>query len=257
MDSVTFYGKVQPPFDTLSVGGLPRVDWPATESESAVALFMALDSSYLKVRCEVESYSPSLLGELHKRAIDFAQTLLDLVTFCTGYPYSIRFDAFSGTDGVMLPFRARSLHLGDKCTAFRIDSKSDEDRAALRQVAGLTLTEPALFMALRDLTQSFSSVHYTVLNCARAIDGLCTIMTPIGKRRDQGWPVLQRELNLSEDYIKYITHHSKGPRHGDRSFIPGSVNDEVMTRSWTIMNRFLEYRKRDSKQLPSDQFPML
>lgn len=46
-----------------------------------------------------------------------------------------------------------------------------------------------------------------------------------------------------DTYLKYITDHSKAPRHGESSHTPGDITNEVVARSWSVMNRYLEYRK--------------
>lgn len=68
---------------------------------------------------------------------------------------------------------------------------------------------------------------------------------------------MREALNLHEDYLSFITDQSKGPRHGD---IKGGgfleIRDTIQ-RSWTVMNRFLEFKKRGDNRLPLADFPLL
>jgi hypothetical protein len=48
-----------------------------------------------------------------------------------------------------------------------------------------------------------------------------------------------------------------GPRHGDPAHIPAITTTEITRRSWKIMNRFFEYKKRDNGPLPLAEFPLL
>ena len=68
---------------------------------------------------------------------------------------------------------------------------------------------------------------------------------------------MRRRLNLSKSYLDFIVDTSKGPRHGDRSYIDQPTLNEVIKRSWIIMNRFLECRLREGEALPSLEFPEL
>jgi len=68
---------------------------------------------------------------------------------------------------------------------------------------------------------------------------------------------MQTGLNLDAAYLKLITDQSVGPRHGDHQYVLGTMTREIATRSWTVMNRFLEYLKRGRAALPPDEFPLL
>jgi hypothetical protein len=68
---------------------------------------------------------------------------------------------------------------------------------------------------------------------------------------------MHKALNITRDYQQYITDQSKGPRHGDPQFVEGTITREVSMRTWSIMNRFLEYRKRGNQPLMGPDFPLL
>lgn len=82
-------------------------------------------------------------------------------------------------------------------------------------------------------------------------------MTPIGQEKKQGWSAMRQNLNIDVGYLSFITDESKGPRHGNRTGIKQTAFREVIRRSWSIMDRFLEYKKRGDKQLPLADFPLL
>jgi len=78
-----------------------------------------------------------------------------------------------------------------------------------------------------------------------------------GEKTGEQWAKMRSALNLTEEYLKYITDLSKGPRHGERTRIEGESTTEITRRSWIIMNRFIEYRKRGNQDLPTSDFPLL
>jgi hypothetical protein len=112
-------------------------------------------------------------------------------------------------------------------------------------------------MALNDLIISVTLPHHAAVNCARAIDGIRNLMVPAGGDRKQSWLLMRQNLNVAESYLTFLTNVSIAPRHGDRTHIPGSVVTETVERSWIIMDRFLEFRKRGNCPLPIDRFPLL
>lgn len=123
------------------------------------------------------------------------------------------------------------------------------------------IREPALFLALRDLISAITypgNAELAVIDCARAVEGLRSLMVSAGTTRDKAWGVFQETLNIDRAYREYITSLSTGPRHGDKTqWISGPTIDEALKRSWTIMNRFLEFRKRGNERLPIRDFEML
>jgi len=68
---------------------------------------------------------------------------------------------------------------------------------------------------------------------------------------------MRDNLNVSQQFLEFITDHSIGPRHGDVLDIPFSIINELIRRSWIVMNRFLEFKKRGDQKLPSSDFPLL
>jgi hypothetical protein len=68
---------------------------------------------------------------------------------------------------------------------------------------------------------------------------------------------MHKALNISRGYQEWVSKQSTGTRHGDNAFVPGAVSSEAMLRTWAILNRFLEYRKRGSQPLTVPDFPEL
>ena len=62
---------------------------------------------------------------------------------------------------------------------------------------------------------------------------------------------------LSEQYLRSITDYGIAPRHGDHQFVATDQVRVIACRSWIVMNRFLEYKKRGSQPLPLAEFPLL
>lgn len=75
--------------------------------------------------------------------------------------------------------------------------------------------------------------------------------------RRGAWAAMQAALNISESYQKWVTDLSAKPRHADRSYQTGIDVREALKRTWTIMNRFLEYRRRGNIPLTPPEFPKL
>ena len=121
----------------------------------------------------------------------------------------------------------------------------------------LVVTDPALFQALDDLIVSITLPHHSTVNCARAIEGLRHLIAAPDATVSQAWEQMRNALQLDRSFLQLITDTSAAPRHGNRIHISGSITTEIVRRSWLIMDRFLEYRKRGNTPLPATDFPTL
>ena len=71
------------------------------------------------------------------------------------------------------------------------------------------------------------------------------------------WELMQKSLNVSEEYLKEITNLSKKPRHGDRRFIHPDLIQRAIKMTWIVMQRFIAFRSREGGALPVEEFEIL
>jgi hypothetical protein len=255
MPVVHFQGKVLP-YDpkafTISINNLPPVNW--NDPKVQVTIRTEVNASIVDVEFELKNYDDTLLESLLMRAWDLARAAVDLYSFKVGWGLTVYLDTLIKPDGSTSTIRPEMPTLTQHITALE---SSDPTVNNFDICYRLLVSEPALFMALNDLVVSITLPHHATTNCARAIEGLRVLMTSATTPRAQAWPTFQQNLNIDRAYREFITETSTGPRHGDRTWIPGTTVNEVVTRSWIIMNRFLEYRKRGNQQLPLNQFRLL
>lgn len=118
------------------------------------------------------------------------------------------------------------------------------------------IKEPPLFIALDDLIRSITEQHTSLANCGRVLDRIRRMIAP-SLDRAAAWREMHKALNISRGYQEWVSKQSTGTRHGDNTFVPGSVSSEVIQRTWAILNRFLEYRKRGNQPLTPPDFSEL
>jgi hypothetical protein len=121
----------------------------------------------------------------------------------------------------------------------------------------LVFDDRNLALALRDLTEELRQAYSGPISCARAIETIRNYFIPAGGKRGDGWAPMRTALNASLNYVQSITNISRDPRHGNRSKDQGDEGRKTAERAWTLMNRFIEYRKRGDQQLPLSEFPLL
>jgi hypothetical protein len=260
MPTVRFYGKVLP-FNHAGQFTIPELSGVNLEVNPGVMVSYStrVDQGLINVNCEVDEFKDELIAEIGKGAVDAARTAVDLVAFASGWGWVAQLEFAQLPDGRLIAFIFDMQPLGTLCTAFKIDFRLPENLENFRTAYRTAFKYPALSMALGDLIQSGTTWHIGIQNCGRVIDALRRLLTPPDAPEDRAdsWPLLRQAVKADRPYLDYIMERSKGPRHGDRTPIPGREVEECVTRTWTVMNRFLEYMKRGSQPLPDAQFPEL
>ena len=253
MPTVQFLGKILPSVVDITFTDVPTVNWESKDIDLKMSFKIEVNKSSVRVVCEVSRYETSVLPHLFMRAFDLARAAVDLACFSSGIGATVFLETLVDPYGNRSTLLAQDQRLVNACTAFRAGPPPNPD---MTTILNAVLTEPPLFMALNDLIAAIALPHHSSVTCARAVERLRNIIAPSASRKDS-WESLRRNLNIERDYVEFVTSHSTGPRHGDPQHVPGTITMEITLRAWNIMNRFLEFRKRNNVALPISEFPML
>lgn len=253
MPLLHFVGKVLP--NGLGVAIPPHeVSFASPENSLTATFRIRIAASLINVECEASRFDPALYSLLYSRALDFVRVSVDLVAFATGNGLSVLLETVFMPDGTPMPIVPQDHHFAALCTAYKVN----EPNSNFIQVHSLVATEPPLFMALNDLISAIILPHYGPVVAARAVETIRVLLAPAGTDAKKSWPYVHEKLRLTKNYLDIITHQSKGPRHGDRTFIPPNIVRDVVDRAWVVVNRYLEFRKRGGiNPLPAAEFPLL
>jgi hypothetical protein len=254
LDTIHFLGQVFPGAVKISLKDMPLIEWkePPNVAESYQ---IAVVDSKIDVTCVTNRYSEEKLFDQYMRAYDLVRAAVDIFAFTHGYGLMVVLNEQIKPDGTKADLFFEDKALPPLATAFNLDPKNT-DSSSYGVMFNMIISEPASFMALNDLIMAITVPHFAPVNCARAIEGVRHLIAP-GVDRKQGWKVMRQNLNVQQSYLTQVTDTSTAPRHGDRTYIPGSVVQPIIKRSWIIMNRFLEFRKRGNQPLPIVDFPLL
>ena len=255
MPRIRFNGRVLPAALTLSMSNLPSVRWRdgglTTLGIESADCRVEVKDNVVTINVDLPEFDPAVhLIPVTMRAHDVARAAIDLVCFASGNGYAFVLETWTGLDGVTRAVAPQQPDLAALSTAVASPVEFDK-------VLRMVIADPPLFMALRDLIESITQWHRAPISAARAIEAVRHSMTPNAERKKQ-WENLCRNLQLERSYIDPVTDTSVAPRHGDPEHIPGNITNDVATRAWTIMNRYLEFRKRGGEDpLPAAEFPTL
>lgn len=254
MPTIHFYGEVLPREALITVSNLPKIPWPLTKDGSALNFSVKIKQGKIHVAVETEHYSPRDILVLHMRAFDLARTAVELAAFKMGWGVTTTLSTFTDPDGVTFPVPITHDNLASLCTAFDLENGFSE---IWRIVQG----DIDIFGALNDLIASITLPHVGSVNCARAIEAIRKEIAGGGSSKKSAaqreWLKMEEALRIDRRYRESITKLSIVPRHGKRVRVDGPTTAQNIERSWTIMNRFLEYKKRADGPLPEEEFELL
>jgi hypothetical protein len=258
MPTIAFGGRVLPAVIQISVADHPTVNWWDDEMQMTISFKITIQQGIVAVLCEVHKFDQAthLVG-LYMRALDLVRATVDLTCFSTGYGLSVIIDSYTNPDGVTTPFVTHDTSLAALCTAFDMQAATTIEKNAFHKILTIVLTDWRIFRILRQLIEANTVPHESAVNCARVVEGIRHYVASPGAKTKKSWEEMRATLNLSIDYLKLITDISTAPRHGDSTHIPGTTTVEISRRTWTIMNRFLEFKKRGTQPLPAAEFPTL
>jgi hypothetical protein len=258
MPTIYFGGRILPTAIQITINDHPTINWKDSELDLDIAFTISINTGEVRVVCELSKFDQrEHLARIYMRAFDLVRATVDLTSFSTGYGLTVIIDSFTDTLGVTTPFVPHDPAKAALCTAFTMAPATTIDANEFHKVLVIVLTDWRLFRALRELIEAITLPHESSVNCARCIEAIRHIIASPNRSRNQAWGEMRSALNLSEPYLKLITDVSTGPRHGAPVHIPGNTTTEITRRAWIIMNRFLEYKKRDSTPLPLTDFPVL
>ena len=73
MPIVSFVGRVLPAPIQISFTDIPKSRWEWVEEHISIGFTILIESSRVKVDCELDKYKDEYLAELHRRAFDLAR----------------------------------------------------------------------------------------------------------------------------------------------------------------------------------------
>jgi hypothetical protein len=257
-----FYGRILPPapITRLSMKDLPSVHWEDKELGLILDVNMSIVDSEVIMTCESNLYSTQEdLSEVYKRVFDTARAAVDCFAYIKGMGLGVVLERVIPPNGIQHNILVERPELAKLVTAFDLNRENRGNNFdAMYKIA---ISDPNVFLAVNDLIASIAVSHQAAVNCGRAIEAMREAITPSGSdrtKRNKGWEIMRTSLNLDFKYLNFISDVSTAPRHGRRVAATQKQDfDETVKRSWIIMNRFFEYRKRGNIPLPLADFPLL
>ena len=245
-----FRGKVLPVAANFTLKNALSFDWIWDERNMTISFKVSIAASDIHVECAVPNYRDADIVELHRRAYDLCRANVSMNAFRQGVGLFVVLDRFTSPTGRQVNIMGHDGRLPPLCTAIHDDND-------FNTVFLSVLKEPILIRHLSDLIISISTPHEAIINCSRVIEGIKHLVAPNEDDDSKAWQQMRSALNVDKAYLTLITESSTNARHGRAERRGGLLVNEIVLRSWTVMNRFMEYRKRGNVPLESKDFCQL
>lgn len=257
MPTVHFYGGLHPKHYRLNSAQAFGGNWGDADLGFPLIMEAKIVDSDFEVACILPKFEESMIGVLLARSENLIRAFSDTVSFATGFGFTLMWDTIKRPDGVTGPIGKFNPELGAICKSYKFPPQNALDSAEFMRVLNIVTAEPNLMGAIMDVADTLANFHQTPTNCGRALDGIKKSIAP-GLEPGAAWGVLQNILRVSKPYREYVTTRATNPRHGDRSTaMPANVISEILRRTWNILDRYIEFRKRGGQPLPENEFPEL
>jgi hypothetical protein len=257
MPIVRLRGTVHPQHLKMTWPRVFKVNWGNGDLGFPLVMEAKIAESICEVACDLPVYTDQMVNTLLARAGNIVRAYCDTAAFASGIGFVTTWETLHKPDGTIQEILKINEPLAALCTAYTFPPKNEEQMAVFDAVLDIVLKEPNLLGSLMDLGDTLANFHQTPTNCGRVIDSLRKSLAP-NLKPPQGWAHFQQMLRLTRQFREFVTVHSTDPRHGERQIeIPSTVLDDIAQRTWQIVNRFIEFRKRGSVQLPTSEFPEL
>jgi hypothetical protein len=261
MPTFRIRGNIEPRWFQITFDFTPEVKYRIDEADIDLTCSITIDKSDVVASCQTNRFDEEVLSWVLPYVFDWTSAEIDLFSFSAGRALSVNIDRVQWPDGSTHLLAPVAPDLAALATACAVTDRNGAIDVQLRDALQLSVTEPTLMLALRDLGASLRFGNNSIVNCARAVDALKQALSvkdePSAADQSRAWQHLQETLRVSKDYLKLITDASRGPRHGSSRYISSAVRQEIFHRTWVVMNRFLLYRLKGNKPLAEEEHPSL
>lgn len=247
--SCRFNGYVLPGPLNITFPTKFELDWDDADSGVSMRLKPHIEDSSVFVSVECSTEPSGIVDLLYKHSLDACRALVGIVGFHHGIGLSVIFKEVVFSDDDIRQLVLEDTNLSRLCTSYSHQNYPEIIKVVFDRVG--------LIQVFNDLMASLTIPHVSVVNCSRVIDALKKDHSPDAANEKMAWVRFQKSLNVSEDYLKYITSSSKDARHGSALYISGDICSEVTRRTWIVFDRYLNLLLSDAPVLDEVKFPLL
>jgi hypothetical protein len=198
--------------------------------------------------CNTPRYDETTRHYVYFRSLHFTRACLAVTTFSRGIGAAVVYEKSVEPDGRVEPLIFMVPQVQAYCKSFSMPRDFNE-------ILTLGIRNPELIYALMDLAQAITEPISVV--GARALERIRTLVAGPDVRPKDAWPLLHQALRVDAAYLQFVTDHSRAPRHGQDFTHTSEINGVVIERCWNVVDRCVEFVRRNKQPLPLGEFRSL
>jgi hypothetical protein len=247
---IGFFGRVHPRGIKISIPEVRVIHYQDEARQFLLNIVPVVQNSMIAVDCYFDRLIDNHSSAILTVVLTAIRSQIDLISFSLGVGTIVVLDWMKDYNGVVSNIALSQSDLKAMCTAFK-------DDATYLTLKNLATSDQAMSLALNDLILAQTMPAHAEINCARAVEGIRHVVAGQGIPPKTAWPTMRHALNLDEAYLELITRNSIPRRHGQLAPIEEILIQEILRRSWIIMDRFFHYKLRGDRPLSTSEFPLL
>jgi hypothetical protein len=249
---ITMLGSVHPPATPVTIDPPITLGVHIPEYDFKLEVDIRIAGAQVQLECYANKTAEGQnVIDIYKQANILVNSLVDIAAFSSGSGAYVLIDHLVSETGLTKhPFAFSDPALAKLSTS----CIKAEDCIPLLYIV---VANPPLLLALNDLVRANFPSDLTIINCARAVEGIRNLIGGSEKDAPKAWAKMRAALNVDTRYLKLITDNSTEHRHGNWVPIEARVRDEVLRRSWAVMDRYFHLLLKKLTVLPEADFPVL
>ncbi len=242
MPQIEFIGYVEPRF--LKINGHGE-NIPQSDANLPSFVFSyRIEKAEVRIICEISAIDELAVNYTHLVVYSYVASVINCLGFAAAEGFRLILESciLPGKDAA--PLQSGSPTLKALCSF------------TSQEILDMMTADRRIAKSLSDLTETRNNPMDSYVNIQRAIEGICRLISD-DDDRSKRWEALRENLNISRPYLQFVSKLSTEWRHGGTAPISMFDVAEVQARGWTVMNRFLEFRKRGNVKLEEPEFRQL
>ena len=245
MPSFTFFGKVLPERATLGISRPIRTKVQFSDG-NVYDIKIHIHVNQVITTVKTSEDSDIDIPSLRNYVEEVIRAMIDMAGYLNGIGYDFEMISVINNDtdesrvfGVQLPIT---------------DGDPIKRAARFNELIAYLSKSPFLPAALADLREAIKSPADTGVFSFRALQTIMQAFRNPKESEGQAWKRMIQELNLDNGLRKFMGRHSGDRRHGKPVHISWEDRKAVLRRAWLVVDRYIEYLKRNKKTLPKSKF---
>lgn len=248
MPEIVFIGQIHPQGAKFTLKNFPRI--PVTQSPvGTIGVSVQIIDAKITAICDADHLVDDHFIYCYSCSIEVVRLIVDLYAVGNRVGLVAVFEKTRLIGGDFIDFTLHS-------DAVPILTSYDISKN-MAAVSALAFQNAYLRAALHDLGETLLDANMIAINCARAVEAIRHLIAAPNSTPAEAWVSMRELLRVDRSFIQLVTDTSTGPRHGRRDGVDPIINQEIMRRSWIILDRYLHLKLNSNGRLAEEAFPVL